>query len=190
MFGDKPSPEALLERAMKGDAKKSMEPTLIVKREPTLIVKARSILTPNIQVGEARGAPRFDTPPMPDYQGIYYPPEDEDAHKRERDHAQNRRQADAERARGKWGFHGKVLSAKPAIKWELDREESEPAFKQPKDRETGKPLRVSPKLNARTREEKGKPTYADADVELEGEGKPKSKRKKKKKRVRLTARKR
>jgi len=188
MFGDKPSPEALLERAMKGEAKKSMEPTLVVKSEPTLIVKARSILTPNIQVGEARGAPRFDTPPMPDYQGIYYPPEDSDAHKRERDQAMNRRQADAKRARGKWGFHGKVLSAKPAIKWEMDRTESDPAFKQPQDRETGKPLRVSPKLNARTREEKGKTTYQD--TELVGEDKPKSKRKKKKKRVRLTARKR
>jgi len=165
-----------------GDVEKSME--------PKLIVKGRTLLTPNIQVGEARGAPRFDTPPIPDYQSIYYPPEGDKHAVRERDQAVNRRRADAERARGKWGFHGKVLSAKPTIKWELEREQSEPAFKQPQERATGKPLRVSPKLNARTREEKGKTTYASADAELEGEGKRKSKRKKKKKRVTLTARKR
>ena len=157
--------------------------------DPTLVVKSRGPYTPNIEVGSnARGAPRFDTPPIPDYQSIYYPPEDDDAHKRERAQSETRRRADAERVRGKWGFHGKVLPKTPVIRWKIDREDSDPAFKRPADR-TGKPRRVSPKMNARTREETGRTKYADADMELPGEGNKKRKRKKKKKRVRLTARK-
>ncbi len=156
--------------------------------EPTLIVKARTTLTPNIQVGESRGAPRFDTPPMPDYQSIYYPPENAPSHKQERAQSQNRRRADAERVRGKWGFHGKVLPDKPVIRWKLDREESEDPFEHTGVKQEHKP-RKSPKLMARDRLKAGRTTYADADVELPGEGKRKRKRKKKKKQVRLTARK-
>jgi hypothetical protein len=156
--------------------------------EPTLIVKARSILTPNIQVNESRGAPRFDMPPIPDYQSIYYPPENALSHKREREQSQNRRRADAERVRGKWGFHGKVLPDKPVIRWKLDREESEDPFEHTGVKQEHKP-RKSPKLMGRDRLKAGRTTYADADVELPGEGKRKRKRKKKKKQVRLTARK-
>ena len=156
--------------------------------EPTLIVKARSILTPNIQVGEARGAPRFDMPPMPDYQSIYYPPENAPSHKQEREQSQNRRRADAERARGKWGFHGKVIPDKPVIRWKMDREQSEDPFEHTGVKQEHKP-RKSPKLMARDRLKAGVTTYPDADTELPGEGKRKRKRKKKKKQVRLTARK-
>lgn len=156
--------------------------------EPTLIVKARTTLTPNIQVGESRGAPRFDTPPMPDYQSIYYPPENAPSHKQERAQSQNRRRADAERVRGKWGFHGKVIPDKPVIRWKLDREESEDPFVHTGAKQDHEP-RKSPKLMARDRLKAGVTTYDDADTELPGEGKRKRKRKKKKKQVRLTARK-
>jgi len=156
--------------------------------DPTLVVKARSILTPNIQVGEARGAPRFDTPPMPDYQSIYYPPENADSHKRERAQSQNRRRADAERVRGKWGFHGKVIPDKPVLRWKLDREESEDPFDHTGVKQEHKP-RKSPKLMARARIKAGATTYPEEGTELPGDGKRKRKRKKKKKQVRLTARK-
>jgi len=156
--------------------------------EPTLIVKARTTLTPNIQVGESRGAPRFDTPPIPDYQSIYYPPENADSHKREREQSQNRRRADAERVRGKWGFHGKVLPDKPVIRWKLDREESEDPFEHTGVKQEHKP-RKSPKLMARDRLKAGVTTYPEEGTELPGDGKRKRKRKKKKKQVRLTARK-
>jgi hypothetical protein len=164
-----------------GDVEKSMA--------PTLIVKSRGPYTPNIEVGStSRGAPRFDSPPMPDYQSIYYPPENALSHKREREQSENRRRRDAERARGKWGFHGKVIPDKPVIRWKLDREESEDPFEHTGVKQEHKP-RKSPKLKARARLKAGVTTYEDADVELPGEEKRKRKRKKKKKRVRLTARK-
>jgi hypothetical protein len=51
-------------------------------------------------------APRAETPPMPDFQEIYYQPKDRSTRKVEEAHQQNRRAAAAHRTTAAYGFHG------------------------------------------------------------------------------------
>ena len=309
MFGDKPSPEALLRQAMAGETKKSMEPTLIVKggpyigkrggkwadpkhtipwKEPKPVAKkavekhlknaeqirakakqkeareeyssaaydyvaareqyraAQKLGAPGLvgkieqlddklyelneleyqaaakhraahgiprgirpegKIKKARGstymthipvkpqagsAPRFHTPPIPDFQDIYHQPESKEKDKLELEQRETRQRGAAQRNRGKYGFHGTPLPLKPVLRWgDEDSAVGSSAVHDPKRLDQRKP-RKSPKLDADRRAAADQTTYEDADEHLDDEdndGK-KRKRKKKKKKAKLVARKR
>lgn len=68
-------------------------------------------------------APREETPPIPDYEEIYYQPKDSEHVLREEEQNANRRRANAQRNTAVYGFHGAAgtnLSLEPELRYETD----------------------------------------------------------------------
>jgi len=162
--------------ALARKTKKSMGPTLVVK------ARGNTFMTHVPVAPQAGSAPRFHTPPIPDFQEIYCQPDDTAKQRKEREQGETRRRAEAERNRGKYGMHGSPIGLKPVLRWgETDMGASSVAIHEP-ERVTKRTPRKSPKLVARQQvESAAKPNEDKLD-------KKKSKRKKKKKQAKLVAR--
>lgn len=145
--------------------------------EKSLLVRPRQrIDIRNLEKGMSRfaqvtpqgSAPRQETPPMPDFQGIYFQPETQESKKREREQQETRRRSMAYRNKGRFGFHGEAMHLKPELRYETDEflnntiTEPRPGNKKPK--------LIAPKLMGRLR--------PDGKMDTKGS-------KKKRKRVRL-----
>lgn len=71
-------------------------------------------------------APRAETPPIPDFQDLYYQPETDERKKREAEAGANRRRATASRNRAVYGFHGTTqLGLDPELRYERPDDEAE-----------------------------------------------------------------
>jgi len=71
-------------------------------------------------------APREETPALPDFQEIYYQPEDDERRKLEREQAETRRLADAARNTARYGIHGIAATpSTPQIRWEPEADPAE-----------------------------------------------------------------
>lgn len=94
-------------------------------------------------------APRWETPPIPDYQEIYHQPESDSRKRLERQQADVRRRANAYRNKGVFGFHGTALASKPELRYEPDETLSNPSVQAPKRPGNREPVLTAPKLLAR-----------------------------------------
>jgi Protein of unknown function (DUF5661) len=96
---------------------------------------------------QARGsAPRWETPPIPDYQDIYYQPEDDEKKKKEREQQETRRRSVQRRNRGVFGFHGLAYRGKPDLRYDPEDTLASVDAQAPKRPGNCKPLLVAQKM--------------------------------------------
>jgi hypothetical protein len=133
------------------------------------------------QVTPTHGSsPRWETPPIPDFQDIYFQPESDKRNKLQREHQENRRMAVAQRNAGVYGFHGEVNRLDRQLRYEPAQSLSQPLDVVDPQRlgRRSKAILVAPKLAPRLNA--GATTFSPADDDDEhDETKPKRKRRKK-----------
>jgi hypothetical protein len=106
-------------------------------------------------------APRWETPPIPDYQEIYFQPDSDERKKKDREHQITRKLATAKRNIGVYGFHGEERADHPELRYEPDESLSNPSIQNPTRPAVRKPIVKAPKLLGRLAA--GSTSYTDPE---------------------------
>lgn len=139
---------------------KGARPRALMRTEP---IGPKRLLRKGARGGSAHGpvptiapiagsSPREETPALPDYQDIYFQPEDSEHKKREREQQSIRRRANAERNHAVYGFHGTAIdSPEPTLRYEGDDTQAPQQHTQQREprRSAREPVVEAPELEDR-----------------------------------------